>query len=88
MGIIFSWSGTYSRIWVDGTAVNIEIFFRQDLGSFVDGTSGAIKDTTQHVFRHTKLQALAGKFDFGLKNVISNQSSYRTQRARKFSLPS
>lgn len=52
---------SYSRVGVDRTAVDVKVFFRKHLGALVDGTTRTVKDTAQHVFGHTKLQALSGE---------------------------
>jgi hypothetical protein len=56
----------YSRVWVDGTAVDVEVVLRKHLGALVDGLSGAVENATQHVLGDTELQAVAGELDFGL----------------------
>jgi hypothetical protein len=58
---------TYTRVGVDGTAVDVEVVLSQHLWALVDGLSGSIEDTTQHVLGHTELQAVSGEFDFGLR---------------------
>lgn len=56
----------YTREGVDWAAVDVEVVLSQDLGALVDSSSRTIEDTTKHVLRHTKLQALTGELDFGL----------------------
>lgn len=56
----------YSRVGVDRTAVDIQVVLGQHLGAFVDSSARTIEDTTQHVLRHTELQAVAREFDFCL----------------------
>ena len=58
---------TYTRVGVDGRAVDVQVLLRQDLRALVDGTTRTIEDTTQHVLGHTELQAVAGELDFGLQ---------------------
>lgn len=41
--------GTYSGVGVNRTAVDVEIFLGQHLGTLVDRPAGTIKDTAQHV---------------------------------------
>lgn len=53
---------TYARIRVDGTSVDVKVFLGQDLGAFVNGATGSIKDTTKHVLRDTKFQAFTSEF--------------------------
>lgn len=62
---------TYTGEGVNGTAVDVEVVLGKDLGALVDSSSGTVKDTAQHVLRHTKLQALAGELDFGLARVLA-----------------
>lgn len=57
---------THARVRVDRAAVDVEVVLCQHLGTLVDSSSGTIEDTTQHVLRHTELQALAGELDSGL----------------------
>lgn len=56
----------YSRVWVDRAAVDVEVVFRKHLGALVDWLSRTVEDAAQHVFGHTKLQALASELDFCL----------------------
>ena len=56
----------YPRVWVDGLTVDIQIILRQHLGALINRTTRSVKDTTQHVLRHSQLQAVPGEFDFGL----------------------
>jgi hypothetical protein len=37
LSIIIGSAGTYSRVWVDGTAVDVEVVFCQHLGALIDG---------------------------------------------------
>jgi hypothetical protein len=57
---------TYTRERVDRTAVDVKVILRKHLGALVDRSSGTIEDTTKHILRDTKLQALACEFDLGL----------------------
>lgn len=45
--------------------IDVQVILSKDLGSFVDGITRAVKDSTQHVFGHRQLHARAGKFDMG-----------------------
>lgn len=44
----------YSRVRVDGLAIDIQIVFRQHLGTLVNRATRTIENTTQHVLRHTQ----------------------------------
>jgi len=59
--------GTYARVRVDGTSVDVKVVFSEHLRALVDGLSRTIEDTTQHVLGHTKLQAVPGKLYFCLR---------------------
>ena len=81
---------SYSRVWVDRTAVDVKVLLWQHLGTLVDSSSRTIENSTKHVFGNTKLQALAGKLDFGLylsqpkqfavDDIITLPSSHRYRR--------
>ena len=63
----------YSRVGVDGTAVDIQVVFGQHLGTLIDGSSGTIEDTSQHVLGDAELQAVTCELDFRLpKSDVSS----------------
>lgn len=60
---------THSRIRIYGTAVDIEIVFRQHFWALVYGSSRSIENSTEHVFRNSELQTVPSKLDFSLVEV-------------------
>ena len=59
----------YSRVGVDGTAVDVEIIFSQHLGPLVNGSSRSIEYSPQHVLGHTDFETVASELDFRLALV-------------------
>ena len=68
---------THSRVWVNGTAVDVQVIFSQHLRSFVNSPSGSIKYAAKHVLRDTQLQTLPRKLDSGLYGVSYKPRIYR-----------
>lgn len=60
-------TSAYSRVRVDGGAVDIEVVLCEHFGPLVDGPARSIEDAPQHVLGHTELQTVAGEFDFRLR---------------------
>ena len=65
----------YPRIGIDGTAIDIEIIFREHSWPFIYCPPRAIKYSAKHVFRHSNLQVVAREFDFSLPHVSTIQQS-------------
>lgn len=61
--------GVNAGVRVDGRPVDIQIILGKYLGALVDRSSGAIKDTAQHVLRDTNLEVLSGKLDCRLPDI-------------------
>jgi hypothetical protein len=59
----------YSSVGVYRTAVYVQIILSQHFWPFVYSSSGAIKCSTKHVLRDSKLQTVARELDFGLATV-------------------
>lgn len=64
----------YTRVGVDGTAVDIKIVFCQNLRSLVDGSTGTIEDTAQHIFRDAKLEVVSRELHLGFLHVDARSS--------------
>lgn len=60
---------TYTRVWVDGATVDVEVVLGKNLGALVDGAAGTVKDAAKHVLGDTELQALAGELNLGLLSL-------------------
>ena len=63
---------TYTRVGVDGAAVDVKVVLSQYFGTLVDSSSGPVEYSTKHVFRDTNLEVVACEFDFGLARVSDN----------------
>ena len=50
-------------------AVDVEVVLGQNLGALVDGATGTVEDSTQHVLGHTELERVAAELDFGLLDI-------------------
>ena len=59
----------YSRVWIDGTAVDIKVVFSQHFRTFVNCSPRPIKYTAKHVLGDTDLQVVAREFYLGLPGV-------------------
>ncbi len=62
---------TDTRVGIDGTAVDIQVVFRQHLGALVDGSTRPIEDPAQHVLGHAQFETVPRKLDFGLSSRLS-----------------
>jgi hypothetical protein len=63
-----------TRVRVDGRAVDVEVLLSEDLGSFVDGVTGTVEDTAEHVFRDRQLHRGSGKLNVGSVDVDAGSS--------------
>lgn len=59
----------YSGVWIDGTAIDIEVVFSQHFWTFVNCSARPIEYTAQHVLGDTNFQIVACKFYLGLSGV-------------------
>ena len=54
---------------VKGQTLNIKVIFSKDLGTLVNRFTGAVKDTTQHVFRDRDTEGITSEFDTGILDI-------------------